>query len=151
MYHHRYEHQVVYPQKSYEKGIRSCELTSHIIDNPLKHLLDKTSCIKYDKSLSKGVSVQILESVRVEPNDDTDTRLKKCKIREGWWQKQLCTMEVTGGLNRRDSQKESTDQSKQVLISHQFSFVLHLFRRLIAQVHLPPPNLVHTLSHFSVH
>ena len=95
-----------------KKGIRSCELASHVIDHPQQHVLDKASCVKYDKSLAKGLSVQILEWVKVEPEDDLTTRLKKCKVREGWWQKQMCTMEATGGLNKRDSQKESTDRSK---------------------------------------
>ena len=95
-----------------KKGERTCELANHVINNPHKHILDKVTPKKYDISLSKGMTVQILECVKVDPSDNLITRLKKCKQREGWWQKQLCTMEVSGGLNKRDSQKESSDQSK---------------------------------------
>ena len=95
-----------------KKQERTCELANHFIDNPDKHVLDRSTPNKYDLSLSTGISIYLLEHVKVSPSDDTDIRLKKCKEREEWWQKQLCTMEVSGGLNRRDSQKESTDQSK---------------------------------------
>ena len=95
-----------------KKGIRTCELVNHVIDNTQHHVLDKTTAKTYDTTLSKGISIHLLESVKVDPNDDKITRLKKCKVREGWWQKQLCTMEISGGLNRRDSQKETTDKSK---------------------------------------
>ena len=95
-----------------KNGIRTCELVNHIIDNPQNHVLDKTTSKMYDTSLSNGITIFLLESVKVDPNDDKIERLKKCKVREGWWQKQLCTMEISGGLNKRDSQKESTDQSR---------------------------------------
>ena len=84
-------------------------LITVISDN---HVLDKSSRKNVDASLSDQLSVHIIEKVRTKTGDDPDTKLKKCKEREGFWQNQLRTLEAYGGLNKRDSKKETSDQSK---------------------------------------
>ena len=95
-----------------KKGIHTCEFVSHLLNNPEKHILDKTSTKNYDISLSTGLSIYLLEHVKVELDDNVITRLEKCEKREDWWQKQMCTMAINGGLNKRDGQRKLTYASK---------------------------------------
>ena len=44
----------------------------------------------------------VIEQVEVDDGDDNEEKLRKCKVREKYWQKQLKCMEITGGLNRRE-------------------------------------------------
>ena len=94
--------------KSHIKTYRhTCEIVNHVLDNNVEHPLNRSTNKLFDESLSQGIEIYLIEHVKVDRADDPETRLNKCMVREGFWQKQLRTMEIHGGLNKRDSQRES--------------------------------------------
>ena len=71
------------------------------------------SCIKnYDNSLSKHIRVTLIEKVKVDPQDSRAEKESKCEAREGFWQTQLKTLHVYGGLNKRDNRKYVTERQQ---------------------------------------
>ena len=97
--------------KSHVKTNRkTCEKVTHLINE--NHNLDFTTYKKYDESLSKCVSVTLIEKVKgINDNDDIPTKEAKCEKREAYWQRQLRTLTVYGGLNKRDGRKYITGAS----------------------------------------
>ena len=83
-------------------GRKSCELSTHFIDNPLLHPLDKSSCASFDTSLKSQLEIIIVEKVKIEGENLTAReRLKQCEVRELFWQERLRTLQEYGGLNVR--------------------------------------------------
>ena len=91
--------------KSHIKNKRcSCEIVNHLIKE--NHDLDFTNYKKYDESLSKNIRVILIESVNgIEEGDSKEVVEGKCAKRESYWQRQLKTLQVYGGLNIRDGKK----------------------------------------------
>ena len=87
-----------------KKGNKSCEIVSHFIENEHPDI-DFSSAKKYDESLCKYIKVTLLEKVQVNPDDNREQREAKCEAREGYWQTQLRTLTMYGGLNKRDNRK----------------------------------------------
>ena len=83
--------------KSYIKqNLRSCAITLHYSNC---HILDRND---YDKSLSDHIEVQVIEKVDFKGENDDSKRQEILGTREAYWQGQLKTMEIHGGLNKRD-------------------------------------------------
>ena len=90
--------------KSHIKKKRStCEISTHFNNAEYDevHKLDRSDQKSFDESLKKCLDVIIIEQVEVDPGDDNDEKLRKCKIREHYWQKELKCMAITGGFNKR--------------------------------------------------
>ena len=81
----------------------SCEIVKHLIE--CEHNIDFSSTSSLDKTLSKHVRVTLLEEVEVTPSMSKSDIEAKCETREGFWQTQLRTMNIYGGLNKKDSRK----------------------------------------------
>ena len=93
------------------KEVKSCEIANHFSN---LHNLDKTANItKFDDELKKQVRVTIIDQVVFDDNDSDNVRLRKMKEREAFWQYQLKTLEIYGGLNKNDSRKETSCRSYQ--------------------------------------
>lgn len=90
-------------------GVSSCELTSHFCSesNNVHALSKKMTLSKFDDELKKQLRVTLIDVVETEFGDDTDIRIRKCKLREAYWQNQLKTFSCFGGLNKRDARKET--------------------------------------------
>ena len=87
-------------------NVKSCELTTHFSESNA-HNFDKSLPLnEFDSILSKHINVVIIEEVKMCKGDNNETRLRKCKLREAYWQNQLQTLYETGGLNKRDARKE---------------------------------------------
>ena len=82
----------------------SCEFVKHLIDDAHTDI-DFSNRKKYDETLCKHVRVTLIEEVRVNPEDSIAEREAKCEIREGYWQTQLRTLHIYGGLNKRDNRR----------------------------------------------
>ena len=88
-----------------KKRKRLCELSSHFIDSASvtnDHGLDKSTFKKYDETLSKVLEIYLIEHVKFTDTDSEEEKVRKCRIREVYWQNQLGTMQIYGGLNKRD-------------------------------------------------
>ena len=81
----------------------SCEIVKHLRD--CEHNIDFSSTSKYDKTLSKHVKVTLIEKVEIDSSMSKADIEAKCEEREGYWQTQLKTMNIYGGLNKKDSRK----------------------------------------------
>ena len=83
---------------------RTCEISKHFNDVCCEevHNLDRSNQKAFDNSLKKCIEVTVIEQVKVDDGDDNEEKLRKCKVREKYWQKQLKCMEITGGMNRRE-------------------------------------------------
>ena len=79
----------------------TCEVSTHFINNQHIHSLDRSSDINYNQSLSEHLEIIIIEHVDVGGVRESYDRLRICKVREGYWQNQLRTMESYGGMNVR--------------------------------------------------
>ena len=88
----------------FKKNNASCELIKHLLTYEHEGI-DFTNRHTYDKSLSKHIRVTLIEKVQVEVSDSREQREAKCEAREGYWQTQLKTLQVYGGLNKRDNRK----------------------------------------------
>ena len=85
----------------------TCEKVTHLINE--NHNLDFSDYKKYDESLSKCVSVTVIEVVGgINSEDSIEVKEAKCEKREAYWQRQLKTLTVYGGLNKRDGKKYVT-------------------------------------------
>ena len=81
---------------------KTCELSTHFIDNPILHPLDKSTCASYDASLKPQLEIIIVEKVKIEGENLTAReRLRQCEVRELFWQEQLRTLQEYGGMNIR--------------------------------------------------
>ena len=87
----------------FKKDNNSCELIKHLVEH--EHEVDFSSIQNYDQSLSKHLRVTILEQVKFEAGDSRRDKEAKCEVREGHWQTQLKTLQIYGGLNKRDNRK----------------------------------------------
>ena len=93
------------------KSVKSCEIANHFSNF---HNLDKTADIsKFDNELKKQLRVTIIDQVIFDDQDNDDIKLRKMKQREAYWQHQLKTLEIYGGLNKNDSRKETSCKSYQ--------------------------------------
>ena len=82
---------------------RTCEISSHFIDNRALHILDRSSTKAYTDCLKHQIEIIIIEQVDVSKvSDDPKSRLDECKKREWYWQNQLKTLKQYGGLNVRE-------------------------------------------------
>ena len=82
---------------------RTCEISSHFIDNRALHILDRSSTKAYTDCLKHQIEIIITEQVDVSKvSDDPKSRLDECKKREWYWQNQLKTLKQYGGLNVRE-------------------------------------------------
>ena len=91
--------------KSHIKKRKStCELSTHLNDIEFEsvHKIDRSNQTSFDNSLKDCIDVTLIEQVDVSPSDDNTEKLRKCKVREHHWQKELKCMELTGGFNRRE-------------------------------------------------
>ena len=90
--------------KSHIKAFkRLCEVSKHFSDNTSVHNLDRSSCKSFDSSLKEQLEIIIIEQVDVSDIDqDTQSRLRKCKEREWFWQNNLKTLRQYGGMNVRE-------------------------------------------------
>ena len=90
--------------KSHIKAFkRLCEVSKHFSDNTSVHNLDRSSCKSFDSSLKEQLEIIIIEQVDVSNMDqDTQSRLRKCKEREWFWQNNLKTLRQHGGMNVRE-------------------------------------------------
>ena len=86
----------------------------------IKHLLehehvgiDFSSRKSYDESLCQHIKVTLIEQVEVEANDSRAQKEAKCEAREGYWQTQLKTLQIYGGLNKRDNRKYVTRKQQE--------------------------------------
>ena len=70
--------------------------------------VDISSIKTYDKTLCKYVKVTLIEKVKVNDTDSQEVKEAKCEAREGFWQTQLKTLQIFGGLNKRDNRKYVT-------------------------------------------
>ena len=85
-------------------GKCTCEKVTHLIKE--NHDLDFSNFKNYDESLSKCVAVTVIEKVKgINENDSILVKEAKCEQRESYWQRQLKTLTVYGGLNKRDGKK----------------------------------------------
>ena len=85
---------------------RTCEVSSHFVDNRTIHVLDRSSTKAYTDTLSKQLEIIIVEQVDVSKVDsDPKSRLDECKKREWFWQNQLKTLRQFGGLNVREERQ----------------------------------------------
>ena len=82
----------------------SCEFVKHFIESEHNDI-DFSSHSNYDKTLSRHVRVTLIEKVNVEAGASKAQKEAKCEEREGYWQTQLKTLSIYGGLNVRDSRK----------------------------------------------
>ena len=81
---------------------KTCELSTHFIDNPILHPLDKSICANYDASLKPQLEIIIIEKVKIEGENLTAREsLRQCEVRELYWQEQLRTLQEYGGRNIR--------------------------------------------------
>ena len=82
----------------------SCEFVKHFIE--VEHSdIDFSNRNSYDTSLSNHVRVTIIERVIIDPGASKAEKEAICEEREGYWQTQLKTLHVYGGLNVRDNRK----------------------------------------------
>ena len=90
-----------------KKNKCTCEKVTHLIKE--KHDLDFNSMAKYDETLSKYVTITLIEKVKgIEASDSSKVKEDKCERREAYWQRELKTLTVYGGLNKRDGKKYLT-------------------------------------------
>ena len=91
--------------KSHLKNKRcTCEIVTHLIKE--NHNLDFSSYILFDETLSKNIKVTLIERVNgIEERDEKAVVEEKCARRELYWQRQLKTFQIYGGLNKRDGKK----------------------------------------------
>ena len=80
-----------------KKSIRSCAITLHFSDF---HVLDISSFLNYDQSLSNQIEVMVIEKVNFKDEKDSIRRDDILSSREAYWQGQLRTMEVHGGFEQ---------------------------------------------------
>ena len=86
---------------------RTCEVSKHFSENSL-HILDRSSTKNYDLSLKDQLEVIIIEQVDVTGiGQDTQSRLRKCKERECFWQNNLKTLQQYGGMNVREERSST--------------------------------------------
>ena len=86
-----------------KKSIHSCELASHFIGGDSTHIINRTGTNQeYDISLSKYLEFILIEKVNTENCVNIDEKVNKCKEREQHWQHQLRTLEIYGGMNKRE-------------------------------------------------
>ena len=72
------------------------------------HILDRSSTKNYDLSLKDQLEVIIIEQVDVTGiGQDTQSRLRKCKEREWFWQNNLRTLQQYGGMNVREERSST--------------------------------------------
>ena len=87
-----------------KKKKQTCEIVTHMITE--NHDLDFSNIRKYDESHSKSIRVTLIEKVKdLRVTDSTEEKERKCERREAFWQTQLKTLRVYGGLNKRDGRK----------------------------------------------
>ena len=87
---------------------RTCEVSKHFSDNTSLHVLDRSSTKNYDLSLKDQIEVIIIEQVNVTGiGQDTQSRLRKCKEREWFWQNNLKTLQQYGGMNVREERSST--------------------------------------------
>ena len=87
---------------------RTCEVSKHFSDNTSLHVLDRSSTKNYDLSLKDQIEVIIIEQVNVTGiGQDTQSRLRKCKEREWFWQNNLKTLQEYGGMNVREERSST--------------------------------------------
>ena len=93
--------------KSHIKKWRcTCEVSKHFKNYEHKHELNRNSTNKnYDESLGKQIDYIIVEKVDFKGTTDPGERVKLCQRREGYWQNQLKTLNIYGGMNIRDEQR----------------------------------------------
>lgn len=85
-----------------KKNKMTCEVAKHYINlNNSIHLLDKSSCTKYDISLREHIEIQGIEKVDVSEANSTYEKLKILEIRENYWKDKLRTWNIFGGFNSR--------------------------------------------------
>ena len=95
----------------FKKKRDSCEIVKHLIER--EHIDVDTSSIKtFDSTLCKYIKVTLIEKVKVEKNDSKSQKEAKCEEREGYWQTQLKTLHIFGGLNKRDNRKYVTSRKQ---------------------------------------
>ena len=83
-----------------KKGIRSCKLVNNFLD--IDHGLDFSTIASYNSSLSKHLSVIIVDALVFEPNVSKSDKEKAMEAREGFYQTHLKTLEQFGGMNTLD-------------------------------------------------
>ena len=87
---------------------RTCEVSKHFSENTSLHILDRSSTKNYDLSLKDQLEVIIIEQVDVTGiGQDTQSRLRKCKEREWFWQNNLRTLQQYGGMNVREERSST--------------------------------------------
>ena len=84
-----------------KKCIKSCELSTHIINTPNKHKLDKSDQKRYSEDLKTQLKVVFLEKVDICDDWDDDKILTVLESREYFWQCRLKTTVKLGGINKR--------------------------------------------------
>lgn len=90
--------------------VKSCEVAHHF---STEHKLPgkKSDMTVFDNELKKLLRVTIIDQVQMSENDSDEARLRKLKTCEAYWQNQLKTLTVYGGLNKRDARKETSARS----------------------------------------
>ena len=95
--------------KSHLKKLRrTCELSGHFSMNQFIHKLDRQPKTnkEFDLDLQKHLEIIIIEEVDVKDVKNNIERFKICQEREGYWQHELRTLAIHGGLNKRDEFKK---------------------------------------------
>ena len=84
-----------------KKKNATCEICTHLITE--NHNINFQTNSTYDETLSKVLKVTVIEAVQgIEEGDSTRVKEEKCEKREAFWQRQLKTLTMYGGLNIRD-------------------------------------------------
>ena len=82
-----------------------CELAQHFKEFDETHKLDRTNTISFNECLKTQLEIIIIDQVSFESNDSKIEKMRKCKIKEGFWISQLRTLKKFGGLNIKDERK----------------------------------------------
>ena len=84
-----------------KKGHKSCEISSHFINNSRTvHNLNKSNQTIFTSELSKQLSVMLIECVDPIPGK---TMKQACEARETYWQGALKASSLYGGINKRNN------------------------------------------------
>ena len=93
-------------QSHIRNGVSSCEVAKHFKLDHKNHSFERKGDLNvFVENLKQDIRLTIIDKLT------DDYSVKKLKDREAYWQNQLRTFDIYGGLNKRDSRHEKTSKT----------------------------------------